>query len=65
MCTELTLSEVEKENKGLFGKCNIFKAGHKDEATFLQMGILQFSEFSTVFQSEPGLQLFLSHNPLL
>lgn len=60
MCTELTLSEVEKENKGLFGKWNIFKAGRKDEATFLQMGILQFSEFSTVFQSEPGLQLFVT-----
>lgn len=48
MCTELTLNEVLKENKGLFGNRNIFKAAHKDEATFLQMEILQFSEFSTV-----------------
>lgn len=49
MCTEPTLNEVEKEKKGLFGNRNIFIAAHKDEATLLQMGILQFSEFSTLY----------------
>lgn len=48
MCSEVTINKVEKENKGLFGECSIFRAGHQDEAASLQMGILQFGEFFTL-----------------